>query len=140
MGPLLFVLLYVGEVLRDNFQYEKENAETSLFKRCYSEACAVAALIDIQPIMSRIASWKLFPANAESNTPFQYHLTNVCYPLLNHLIQGIDNRFGKYGSPVYLMPGLTSSVIVVRDITVKYIIDKYQDDKSISTIALSLQP
>ena len=55
-------------------------------------------------------------------------MRNVCYPLIDHLIQGIDNRFDKYGSTVYLMYGLIPSVIVERDITVKDIIEQYQDD------------
>ena len=77
------------KVVRDDLQYETENAETSLFRRCYSQACAVAALIDIQPTMPRVASWQIFRANAESNTPFQYYLRNDCYPFLDHLTQGI---------------------------------------------------
>ena len=111
------------KVVRDDLQYERENAETSLFKICYSQACAVAALIDIQPTMSRVASRKIFRANAESNTPFQYYLRNVCYSLIDHLTKGIDNRFDKYGSTVYLMYGLIPSIIVERDITVKDIIE-----------------
>ena len=89
--------------VRDDLHYERENAETSLFKRCYSQACAVEALIDIKQTMPRVASWQISYANAKSNTPFQYYLRNVCYPLLDHLRQGIDNRFDKYGSTVYLM-------------------------------------
>ena len=116
------------KVVRDDLQYERENAETSLFKRCYSQACAVAALIDIQPTMPRVASRQILRANAESNTPFQYYLKNVCYPLIDHLIEGIDNRFDKYSSTVYLMYGLIRSVIVERDLTVKDTIEQYQND------------
>ena len=83
------------KVVRDDLQYERENAETSLFKICYGQACAVAALIDIQPTMPRVASRKIFRANAESNTPCQYYLRNVCYSLIDHLTKGIDNRFDK---------------------------------------------
>ena len=78
--------------------------------------------------MPRVASPQIFRANAESNTPFQYYLRNVCYSLIDHLTKGIDNRFDKYGSTVYLMYGLIPSVIVERDVTVKYIIEQYQDD------------
>ena len=106
----------------------QKNAKTSLFKRYYSQACALAALIDIQPTIPRVASWQIFRANAESNTPLKYYLINVCYPLIDHLMQGIDHRFAKYGIIVYLMYGLIPSVIVERDITVKHIIEQYQDD------------
>ena len=113
------------KVVRDDLQFERmnarENAETSLFKRCYSQACA--ALIDNQPTMLRVVSRQIFRANAESNTPFQYYMRNVCYPLIDHLIQGNDKRFDKYGSTVYLMYGLIPSVIVERDITVKDMIE-----------------
>ena len=118
------------KAVRDGLQYERENAKTSLFKRCNSQACVVAALIDIQPTMPRVAFRQIFRANAESNIPFQYYLRNICYPLIDHLIQGIDNRFDKYGSTVYLMYELIPSVIVERDITVKDIIKQYQDNLS----------
>ena len=110
------------KTVRDDLQYERENAETSLFKRCYSQACAVAALIDIQPTMPRVSSRQIFRVNAKSNTPFQYYLGNVCYPLIDNLIQGIDNKLDKYGSTVYLMYGLIPSAIVEKNITVKDII------------------
>ena len=116
------------KVARDDLQYERENAETSLFKRCCSRASSVAALIDIQPTIPRVASRQIFHANAESITPFQYYLRNVCYPLLDHLKQGIDNRFDKYDSTVHLRFRLILSVIVERDITVKDLIEQYQDD------------
>ena len=107
----------------DDLHNKRENAESecrmqSLFKRCSSQACAVAALIDIQPTMPRVASRQIFRTNAESNAPFHYYLRNVCYPLLDHLIQGIDNRFDKYGRGIYLMYALIPSVIVERDTTV----------------------
>ena len=61
---------------------------------------------------------------------FSFCIFNVCYPLIDHLIQGIDKRFDKYGSTVYLILkyGLIPSVIVERDITVKDTIEQYQDD------------
>ena len=74
----------------------------------------------------------LFRANAESNTPFQYYLRNVCYPSIDNLIQGIDYKFDKYGSTVYLMYGLIPSAIVEKDITVKDIIYQYQYDLPMS--------
>ena len=90
-----------------------------MFKRCYSQACAVAALIYIQLNTARAASRQIFRVSTEPNTPFQYYLRNICYSLLDHLIQGIDNKFDKYRSTIYLMYGLIPSVIVEIDKTVK---------------------
>ena len=78
--------------------------------------------------MPRVAR-QIFRANAESSTPFQCYLRNICYPLLEHLIRGTDNRFHKYSSIIHLKYGLILSVIVERDITVKDIIEQYQDDQ-----------
>ena len=108
------------KVVRDDLQYKRENAETSLFKRCHSQVCAVAALTDIQPTMSRVASRQILNRQDAESDAFQYYLKNVCYPFLDHLIQGTDNRSDKYGSTVYLTYGLIPSVIGKRDITVKY--------------------
>ena len=104
------------KVVRDDLQHKREHAKTSLFKRCYSQAFAVKALIYIQPNIARVASRQIFRVNTEPNTPFQYYLRNICYTLLDHLMQGIDNRFDKYRSTIY---GLILLVIVEIDKTVK---------------------
>ena len=108
--------------------YERRHAETSLFQRCYDQACALAESVDVEPTMPRLASRKTHRANAESNSPFQYYLRNVCYPLVDHLINGIDVRFDKYGKTIHLMYGLISSVTAEREVDIKDIIEQYKDD------------
>ena len=53
------------KIVRDYLQDERGNADRNLFKRCYSQACAVAALIDIQLTIPRVTSRQNFPAKAE---------------------------------------------------------------------------
>ena len=64
-------------------------------------------------------------------------MRNVCYQLLGHLVQDIDNGFDKYVSIVYLiknvnildlMYGLAPSVKAERNITVKPLIEQYKED------------
>ena len=55
-GPFMFILLYVGEGCYRQFAIQKRECQTTLFKRCYSQACAVAALTDIQSTMAKVAS------------------------------------------------------------------------------------
>ena len=69
--------------------------------------------------MPRVASQQICRANTASNTPFHCYLRDVCYYLLDHIIQGIDNRFEKYGSTIYLMYALIPSVIVKREYNIK---------------------
>ena len=80
--------------------------------------------------MPRLASRQIHSASAESNSPFQYYLRNVCYPLLDHLINGIDVRFDKYGKTIHLMCGLIPSVTAEREVDIKDIIEQYKDDLS----------
>ena len=108
--------------------YERRHAETSLFQRCYDQACALAELVDVEPTMPRLVSRQTHRANAESNSPFQSYLRNVCYPLLDHLINGIDVRFDKYGKTIHLIYGLIPSVTAEREVDIKDIIEQYKDD------------
>ena len=52
----------------------------------------------------------------------------MCYPLVDHLINGIDVRFDKYGKTIHLMYGLISSVTAEREVDIKDIIEQYKDD------------
>ena len=108
--------------------YERRHAETGLFQLCYDQTCAFAELVDVEPTMPRLASRKTHSANAESNSPFQYYLRNVCYPLLDPLINGIDVRFDKYGKTIHLMYGLIPSVTAEREVDIKEITEQYKDD------------
>lgn len=74
---------------------DKRMQKSVLFKKCHSQACAVAESIDSKPIMLRFISWKMSFVNTKPNTPFQWYFRNVCYLLLDHHKQGIDNQFDK---------------------------------------------
>ena len=78
--------------------------------------------------MPRLDSRHTHRANAESNSPFQYYLRNVCYPLLERLINGIDVIFDKYGKTIHLMYGLIPSVTAEREVDIKDTIEQYKDD------------
>ena len=108
--------------------YERRHAETSLFQWFYDQACALAELVDVEPTMPRLASRQTHRTNAKSNSPFQYYLRNVCYPLLDHLINGTDVRFDTYDKTIYLMYGLITSVTADREVDIKDIIEQYKDD------------
>ena len=47
----------------------------------------------------------------------------MCLLFLDHLINGIDVRFEKYGKAVFMMQALIPSVISERDVIVKTIDD-----------------
>ena len=78
--------------------------------------------------MPRIAACQQHRENAESDTPFSYYRKNMCLPFLDHLINGIDVRFDKYGKTVLMMQALIPSVIAERDVTIDDIVEIYKDD------------
>ena len=49
-------------------------------------------------------------------------------PFLDHLINGIDVHFGKYGKTVLMMQALIPPVTVERDVTIDNIVKIYKDD------------
>ena len=88
----------------------------------------MTSLIDIVPSMPRIATRQQHRENPESDTPFNYYRKNMCLPFLDHLINGIDVRFDKYGKTVLMMQALIPSVIAERDVTTDDIVEIYKDD------------
>ena len=52
----------------------------------------------------------------------------MCLPFLDHLINGIDVQFNKYGKTGLMMQALIPSVTVKRDVTIDDIIEIYKDD------------
>ena len=76
---------------------ERTTAEQGFYKRCFRYASDIANTIGVQPTMPRIASRQEHRANAEANDPEAYYRRNMCLPFLDHLIEGIDSRFDKYG-------------------------------------------
>ena len=78
--------------------------------------------------MPRIAARQQHRPNAESNTLLDYYRVNICLPFLDHIINGIDVRFDKYGKIFLAMAGLVPSVIAENDVSVIDILDMYSDD------------
>ena len=86
----------------------------------------MASLIDIVTSMPRIAARQYHRRNTESWTPFNYCRKNMCLPFLDHLINGIDVRFDKYGKTVLIMQALIPLVIAERDATIDDVVETYK--------------
>ena len=82
--------------------------------------------------MPRIAGSKIHRANTSTSTPFDYYLRNMCLPFLDHLIEGLNTRFDKYGSMIPKTHAFVQSVIgmgkLERDYKIEEIIHEYRDD------------
>ena len=52
----------------------------------------------------------------------------MCLSFLDHLINGIDVRFDKYGKTALMMQALISSVIAARDVTIDETVEIYKDN------------
>ena len=75
--------------------------------------------------MPRIAAHQQHRENAESATPFNCYRNNMCLPFLDHLINGIDVCFDKYGKTVLMIQALIPSAIAERDVTIDDIVETY---------------
>lgn len=120
----------VGQVkiAREDLAFVRSDGAKIFFTRCFEYASQVAGQISIFPCMPRIAARQQHRANAESTTPYDYYRINMCLPFLDHLINGIDVRFDKYGQTVLSMAGLIPSVIAENDVLINDIVDMYRDD------------
>ena len=87
-----------------------------LFALCFEYASEIAGLINVMLSMPPVPSHQQHRPNTESNKPFDYYRVNVCLPFVNHIINGIDVLFDKYGKIVLAMPGLVPSVIAENDV------------------------
>ena len=126
----LDLLDFVGqvEVARADLAFIRNDGAKEYFSRCFEYAVEMASLIDIIPSMQRIATHQQYRENAESDTPFNYYRKNMCLPFLDHLINGIDVRFDKYGKTVLMMQALIQSVIAERDVTIDEIVEIHKDN------------
>ena len=70
--------------------------ESDFYRRCYDYAIRICSLISIEPSMPRITEKQVHRENTPAATPYDYYRVNVCLPFLEHLTEGIDQRFGKY--------------------------------------------
>ena len=111
---------------------ERENARESIFRRYYGYALTLGKSLDIEPDMTRIAGWQTHRANTSASTAFRYYLRNMSFPFLDHLIEGLNTRFDKYGSMIHKMHAFVPSVIGMRKVEgnnkIEEIIYKYRYD------------
>ena len=101
--------------------------EKKFFARCFEYASEIAGLINVTPSMLRTAARQQHRPNAGSNTPFDYYRVNMCLPFLDHIINGIDVCFDKYGKIVQAMAELVPSIIAENDVSIIDILDMYSD-------------
>ena len=78
--------------------------------------------------MPQIVARQQHRPSAESSTLFDFYRVNMCLPFLDHIINGIDVRFDKYGKIVLAMAGLVPSVITENDVSVIDRLDMYGGD------------
>ena len=65
--------------------------------------------------MPRLTEKQVHRENTPAPTPYDYYRVNICSPFLEHLIEGIDQRFAKYNLMALRMMGLVPSVLAVKD-------------------------
>ena len=128
-GRSLGLLDVVGqvEVAREDIAFIRNDGAKEYFSRCFEYAKEMASLIDIVQSMPRIATRQQHWENAEPDTPFNYYRNNMCLPFLDHLINGIDVRFDKYGKTVLIMQALIPSVIAESHVTIDDIVEIYKE-------------
>ena len=140
-GRSLNLYNVVGQLIVtcDDLDFARSDEGKKFFARCFEYASEIAGLINFTPSMPRIAVRQQHRPNAESNTPFDFYRVNMCLPFLDHMIDGIDVRFDKYGNIVLAMAGLVPSLIAKNDVSVIDILDMYSDDlSSPGTVAVTL--
>ena len=123
--------LYVVDVIR-NTQTDLRllrSEESDFYQRCYDYAIRVCNLIGVEPSMPRITEKQVHRENTPAPTPYDYYRVNICSPFLEHLTEGIDQRFDKYNLMTLRMMGLVPSVIAVKDeVSISEAAEFYKDD------------
>ena len=105
--------------------------ESDFYQRCYDYAIRICNLISIEPSMPRITENQAHRENTPAATPYFYYRVNVCSPFLEHLTEGIDQRFDKLSLMTIRIMGLVPSVIAVKDeVSIFEAAEFYKDDLS----------
>ena len=103
--------------------------ESDFYQRCYDYVIRICSLIGIEPSMPRITEKQVHRENTLAVTPYDYYRVNVSSPFLEHLSEGIDQRFDKCNLMTLRMMGLVPSVIAVKDeISISEAAEFYKDD------------
>ena len=88
----------------------------------------MSSLIDIVTNIPQIAACQQHQENEDSDTPFNYYRKNMCLTFRDHLINGIDVRFNKYGQTALMVQAFTLSVVHERDVTIDGVVVIYKDE------------
>ena len=80
--------------------------------------------LDIVRDMPRIAGKQIHRVHASASTPFDYYLRNMRLPFLDHLIEGLNTRFDKYGSMIHEMHAFVLSLIGMGKVERNYKIEE----------------
>ena len=107
-----------------SFSSRHGNARKSIFRSCYDYAVTLGKSLDKEPNMLRTAGRQIHLADAPASTPVDYYLQNMCLLFLDHLIEGLNTRFDKYGSMIHKMHVFVPSVIGMKKVEGNYQIEK----------------
>ena len=109
-GRNLDLLDFVGqvEVAHEDLAFIPNYGAKEYFSRFFEYAVEMASLIAIVPSIPRIPSRQ---QHRKEHMYFNYFRKNMCLSFLDHLINGIDVRFDKYGKTALMMQALIPSVI-----------------------------
>ena len=100
-----------------------------MYNRCFKYAKDLAALVNAESTMPRTVGRQPHRVNAPADIPYEYWLRNVYLPFLDHILVGIDSRFGKYGVVIHRMAALIPAIIVTRDdLDFKEVLNIYSGD------------
>ena len=67
--------------------------ESDFYQRCYDYAIRVFNLSGVEPNMPKITEKQIHRENTPAPAPYDYYRVNICSPFLEHLTEGIDERF-----------------------------------------------
>ena len=110
------------EVAREDPVFIWNDGAKEYFSRCFEYVLEMVSLIDTVPSMPWIAARQQHQINADSDAPFNYYRKSMCLPLLDHLINRINERFNKYGKTILMMQALILSAFAERDVTIDGIV------------------
>ena len=81
-------------------------AKSDFYQRCYDYRIRISNLIGIEPRMLRITKKLVHRENTPAALSCDYYQINVYSSFLEHLTEGIDQRFDEYNLMTLRMMGL----------------------------------
>ena len=116
------------EVACEDLAFIRNDGAKEYFSCYFDCTVEMSSLIDIVTNIPQIAACQQHRENEDSDTPFNYYRKNMCLTFRDHLINGIDVRFNKYGQTVLMMQAFTLSVVHERDVTIDGVVVIYKDE------------